>query len=103
MMLLANVTRDYVFANNWEAGLWSSVAAALVWAFFHSRSIEKLSAVAAFGLFIVADWLDVHTADTAWSPWLFFAIKVLCFGTFAVLLWRFERDRRKHEAANPHG
>jgi hypothetical protein len=99
MMLLANVSRDFVFANNWEAGLWSTVAAALVFAFFHSRSLEKAIAVLAFGLFAVADWLDVRTVDTAWSPWLFFAIKVLCFATFAWLLWRFEHERRKHEAS----
>jgi hypothetical protein len=103
MMLIASVGRDFVFANNWEAGLWSTVAAALVLAFLHSRSVEKLVAIVAFGMFLFADWLDIRTVDTTWSPWLFFAVKVLCFGVFAWLLWRYESDRRKHEAANPHG
>ncbi len=103
MMLLASVGRDFVFANNWEAGLYSTVAASLVWAFLHTRSLEKLSAIVAFGLFALADWLDVRAVHAAWTPWLFFAIKLLCFATFAYLLWRFERDRRKHEAANLHG
>jgi hypothetical protein len=96
-MLLASVSRDFVFANNWEAGLYSTVAAALVFAVLHTRSLEKLCAIVAFGLFLVADWLDVITVDARWTPWLFFAVKVLCFATFAYLLWRFERDRRKQE------
>lgn len=103
MMLLADVGREWVFANNWEAGLWSTVAAALVLAYLHHRSMEKLIALIAFGLFAFADWLDVRTADTTWSPWVFLGIKVLCFGVFAWLLWRYETARRKYEAANPHG
>jgi hypothetical protein len=92
-----------VFANNWEAGLYSTVAAALVWAFLHSRSMEKLCAIIAYGLFLLADWADVHAINAMWTPWLFFSVKLLCFATFAYLLWRFESERRKHEAANPHG
>lgn len=97
MMLLASMGRDFVFANNWEAGLYSTVAAALVFAFLHTRSVEKLCAIMAFGVFALADWLDVITVDTRWTPWLFFGIKVLCFATFAYLLWRFERERRRQE------